>query len=433
MTLLAAAVFICFYKREWFVKTARAGAAALLCAVALSLFVLPPGRRLYAAPVVGVLMGLVCVSILIPYVYIMNNTEKYYGMLFGFVGVNLFPLLSQPGWIDSLGERVMSMLILTGAMSLVLFFKKTDLTQENTAPPERRANKVSYLSLAINCSFAIFVKGVGKIILDGAAATAQTDVYLWYFIGGLAGCAVCFFIFACVRGSLYTTWNATFSAFLLAALCYAFYDRYPAAAVLTALFVGISGTMGMLTLYYNMGVIGRKYRSMNHLKLALWFGVLGGGGSVALGKLFGSAPAQSAALILAGVSVAAAVAYFIAFPLLLRTYFAEDWVRDSELAEINELLSEPLKTAHTIPVLAPGWREMLQSNAYDPLSEGELDVAGLVMMGFQSDEIAKELTYSVETVKTYRKRIYSKLQIHTPRELFARAQRMLKDAETEGR
>jgi hypothetical protein len=40
--------------------------------------------------------------------------------------------------------------------------------------------------------------------LDGIAATAPPEVYAWSFVGGLAGCAVCFVIFAWVRGSLYT-------------------------------------------------------------------------------------------------------------------------------------------------------------------------------------------------------------------------------------
>ncbi|GHU60162.1 hypothetical protein FACS1894171_0470 [Clostridia bacterium] len=71
----------------------------------------------------------------------------------------------------------------------------------------------------------------------------------------------------------------------------------------------------------------------------------------------------------------------------------------------------------------------MQANAYDRLSEGELDVAGYIMRGYQNEEIASESRYPVETVKTYRKRLYSKLQIHKPRELFVRAARLVRDTE----
>jgi|GEM_PF-6413830 len=432
VTLLSAAIVICFYKKEWFVKTLRLGTVALLCVSAVFLFVFPPAWRGFGAPILGTLMGIVCVGILIPYVYIMNNTEKYYGMLFGSIGVNLFSLLYRPEWIDSLGERLSSVFLLLGMLGLALLFKKSDLPAEEPAIPEHAVvpaenKKISRFTLVLNCSFAIFVKCFGKIILDDVSLRAPKDVYLWYFVGGLLGCTLYFVVFAWVRSSLYTIWNLTFASFLLAALCYALASGYSAAAVPVALFVGMSGTMGMITLYYNMGVISRKYRNKNHPKLALWFAVVGGAGSVVLGNVFGPGAAQSTVLALAGISAAVAVTYFIVFPFLLRTYFTEEWVNDSELIEINEMLSEPLKpvpepppeTIDQTPELT--WRENLQASTQERLLEGELAVAGLILRGYKNNEIAEELRYKLETVKSYRKNLYSKLQIHETRELFERA------------
>lgn len=85
--------------------------------------------------------------------------------------------------------------------------------------------------------------------------------------------------------------------------------------------------------------------------------------------------------------------------------------------------------AESTPSATPDWREMLQANAYDKLSEGELDIAGYIMQGYQNAEISAETRYSLETVKTYRKRLYGKLDIHKPRELFVRAARLVKDEE----
>jgi DNA-binding CsgD family transcriptional regulator len=74
--------------------------------------------------------------------------------------------------------------------------------------------------------------------------------------------------------------------------------------------------------------------------------------------------------------------------------------------------------------LGGNWRKILQANAFEPLSDGELDIAGFIMLGYKPGDIAKETRYTLNTVKSYRKELYSKLQIHETRELFARARKM---------
>ncbi|MCL2805071.1 MAG: helix-turn-helix transcriptional regulator [Treponema sp.] len=73
------------------------------------------------------------------------------------------------------------------------------------------------------------------------------------------------------------------------------------------------------------------------------------------------------------------------------------------------------------------WRDILQTNAFETLLEGELDIAGLIMLGYKNDDIARETRYTLNTVKSYRKNLYSKLQIHETRELFVVARKVVKD------
>jgi hypothetical protein len=181
--LFSSAVFICFYKKEWFAKTARAGAAILLCGVTAFLLLTPAGLQIYAAPAVGVMLGFVNVSILIPYVYIMNNTEKFYAMLVAFAGVNLASLLYRPEWIGSLGEKLVSLAVLAAALSFAFKFRKSDLDTQDAALPAGSVKKIAYWSLAINCFFAVFIKGVGKIMLDSIPDAGQ-GAFLWHFAGG---------------------------------------------------------------------------------------------------------------------------------------------------------------------------------------------------------------------------------------------------------
>lgn len=159
---------------------------------------------------------------------------------------------------------------------------------------------------------------------------------------------------------------------------------------------GFSGTIGMITLYYNMGVVGRKYRNMNHLKLALWFGLIGGGGSVALGNFVKSGHG-AAALLLTAASVLVTAAYFIVFPLLLRTYFKDEWVRDAETSETDSSLMEAM--------------------ARCKFTGRESQVCRLLLEGRTMRQISAALKISQSTVNTHCTAIYRKTGINSRIEL----------------
>jgi len=95
-------------------------------------------------------------------------------------------------------------------------------------------------------------------------------------------------------------------------------------------------------------------------------------------------------------------------------------------APVTEPESPPT-VSETMELPENNWREILQANAYESLLEGELDVAGLIMLGYKNNDIAKETRYTLNTVKSYRKNLYSKLQIHETRELFVVSRKIIKD------
>jgi DNA-binding CsgD family transcriptional regulator len=65
----------------------------------------------------------------------------------------------------------------------------------------------------------------------------------------------------------------------------------------------------------------------------------------------------------------------------------------------------------------------LAKNAFDSLSGQEMRLAELIIQGYTNPEIAKSLKITDNTVRYYRKSLYSKLQIHSRRELFELAER----------
>ena len=404
VTLMTTATLICFFKRSWFVSGARIGAAALAVTAGASLFLLPDSWRLYTAPLQAMAMGLVCVSVLVPFVFILNNSEKLYGMVFGSVAANLFSLLCRAEMAESLLGRGSSFIILLAALAAIPLFKKQDLSAGDLVLPIRENRKVAYFSLLINCFFAVFVKGVGKLMLDNMFAVTGTNPYAWEFVGGIVGCVVCLVIFAFVRGSLFTVWNVTFSAFLLSAFCCAFADDVASFSACAALLIGFSSNIGMITLYYNMGVICRKYRNPQHLRLVLWFGLFGGGGSVLLNLATDLAHDMTVVFVLAGIGVLVSLAYFIVSPLLFRTYFADEWVEDSET-----------------PNADGRFEAMLQQMG---LTTREGQICRLLLDGMTMRQISATLGIAQGTVNTHCTSLYRKAGIQSKIELV----KLLQDA-----
>ena len=60
----------------------------------------------------------------------------------------------------------------------------------------------------------------------------------------------------------------------------------------------------------------------------------------------------------------------------------------------------------------------------DPLTDREIEVLRLLAAELSSPEIARELTIAVSTVRTHRKNIYSKLDVHSRYEAVHRAEEL---------
>jgi DNA-binding CsgD family transcriptional regulator len=402
--LLSTAILISFCRKARFAKTARIGAVILLSALSAFLFLLPDRLRAYAAPMVGIAMGLINFGILIPFVFVMNNTEKFYAVVISNILLNVFTLISQTG-LYSGAEKIVSFVFVLISLIPILMFRTAAFVGDS-AQPKPKPQKITYFTLAINFVFAIIVLGFGKLMMDYMPEANSGSSRLWHAIGGLAGCGLYLLVFAFVRKSLNVTWNITFACFFLAILCGAIGRGYVTAVVLTSLFIGLSVTMGMINMFYNVGIIGQKYGNMNHLKLVFWFGVVGGGFCILLDRLAGQ-DANAPHITALGVAVSSVmvVFYFIISPILARTYFEDGWIDDSEVSEIARI-KEAVSAADKLENLG--------------LTPREKEVCALLLKSLSIKQISGELGLAFATVNGYYRSLYRKLGINSKGELFMR-------------
>jgi len=403
VNLASSAVFILFMRREWFVKTVRIGAVLVIVGMAAFIAVPVASLRTAAAVIIGISMGCVNISILMPFVFALNNTEKLYAA----VGANAliqiisFIMEAQPdsGFLED-NDMWISLIILVIGLAAVLFFKQDSIKMDKIGrrmDTPKLHNRV-YLSLLFNCIIAIFCRGAGKGVLNIAALHTDIPVSMWFYNGGLLGCALYFILYAFVPKAYIWLGNITFFCVAMGLLCNAFSMQIPGLLISFALLLGIGSTVGMINMYYIIGVIGKKYNSMRYLRLSiLCIGICGGAVGIAVGNLIDGADTFHVSMAASVVSIFFMMLFMMVSPIMAQARYEEDWGKDSQNTEIDS-----------------GTSDMFQQYQ---MSKRETEVCKLLLEGYTLRQVSGILSISYSTVNTYCTSAYRKLGINSRTEL----------------
>ena len=404
VNLLSSALFIFFIRKEWFVRTARIGAAVIISGMFLFMFFYQ--NTILAAAVIvliGLSLGLVNTSILMPFVFVLNNTEKFYAVVGSYLLINSLSILQESiarTFLQSRTGILLSCLFLLFSLLPLLFFKQESI-KSVPVPPAVSNPKIKpqvYLTLFFNCVFAILCKGAGKGLLNNTAAVAAAPVMYWYCFGGLAGCFLYMLLYGLTSKSIHLSWNLTFGCLAMGLFCNAFSEQSQAFALVFAFLLGIGSTIGMMNMYYILGVIGNKYNSMLYLRLSLLFiGICGGVSGVVIGNLIDYLNNFYLSLTASVFSAAVMLVFLILSPVLAQLYYQDGWARDSEKAEAGNKLSDHIQKFN--------------------LSRREAEVCELLLQGYTLRQTASILSIAYPTANTYCTALYRKLSINSRTEL----------------
>ncbi len=341
INLFSSAVFILIIKKEWFIKMARIG--ALFIITGMSIFLTMPSApvQLISAIIIAIALGCVNTSILMPFIFSLSNTEKLYAVVGSNLIISLISLFQNSNEGNNLHNRadlILSFVVLIIALSAIMFFKKSSITpdcSERSTDTPKIPPRI-YLTLFFNCAFAILCKGIGTGILNITAAGFGNSVVVWYYIGGLAGCLIYFSLYALTSKAFVLLGNISFAFVSMGLLCNAFTAQVSGMAIFFALLLGVGNTVGMINMYYIIGVIGKKYNSMRYLKMSIIFiGICGGVSGVVMGNLIHNVNTTEIAIIASIISVSVMMFFMILSPLLAQEKYYSDWARDSEMPEID--------------------------------------------------------------------------------------------------
>lgn len=397
--LLSSAVFIFIIRKEWFVKAARIGAVLVILSMVLFYALESEAYKMIAAITGSAAIGCVNISILIPFVFTLNNTEKLYAAVSSNALIQLISLFKEHS-LSGFAEPILSFALLLCSVSAVLFFKKEkERAPENQEIAERPVmHRRIYLSLLFNCAIVILCNGAGKGILNIAHTVSGSSVLTGYYIGGLAGCLIYILVYAFTDQAFIWLGNITFSSITVGLLFHAFTPQSLGLAIPFSVFLGLGSTIGMINMYYIIGVIGKKYDSMRYIRLSILFiGLLGGASGIAVGSMISRVGTFKISISVSIVSVLVMIAFMFISPIMERADYLNSWGLESNHTEVG------------------GGRSAL----FKPyaLSKREAEVCDLLLQGYTLRQISAILPIAYSTVNTYCTSAYRKLGINSRTEL----------------
>lgn len=415
--LLSSAVFIFVLKKDKFIITSRIGAAGVIAFMAVYLTIPDPMIRIGAAALTAVCIGCVNISMLFPFVFTLNNTEKLYSVVGSNVLIcvlSIFLRSSSNDGVKSINELPVSLILLFISLLPVVFLRKSHIVAPHTTgkiskipelneyfPEYSSVNmpKNVYVTLFLNCAVAVLCKGVSIGVLNVNESITGIHIFPWYYAGGLAACVCYFLIYSYADKPFLMTGSILFGSVALGLLLNALVSSSPVLNLFVAVLLGFGGTAGMISMYYIIGVIGNKYANTFYVRLSiLVVGLCGGVAGIIVGNFITYSNTSQISLVFSIITAAIIILFLSILPYNSKIHSEESWMKDAGLSDTNS--EGPLAVF----------------SKYG-LSKRETEVCILLLQSYTMRQISGILSISYNTVNTYCTSLYRKLDINSRSEL----------------
>lgn len=401
--LILVAIYVFFIKPKNYNKYIKNGGLLSICSLVIySFYLIFPSFYIikYVLYLLPIFLGLIYAGFLSLYIYILNNSEKFYSIVLAYALVAGYTLLHYLFDVHVFNSYILFILLLVISILISFKFKTEDYIKEEekfvkTAP---KLKSILYLSVVIDCVFLIFVRSVGRAVLLTANSTLKYNIDIYYYIGALFGCIFLFLLYSFIKKCNSITWNIIYGLFILALFLY-LSSMSPFIIKVYAFLLGCCITMGMCSMFYILGVISKKYWDYNYVKynvviidiVGCCFGSLFGNYIYALNNVW----TTNTIIIISFIII---VLFLIFSPLLVVTFFNDKWDEDSTKGLIDNL----------------NIRKFAKYN----LTNKEIEVCNHLLNNLTVRQIAVAMNISENTVKFHKKHIFDKLKISSKEELY---------------
>lgn len=409
--LISSAVCIFIFKKHWFSFTARIGAIAIIITLGLYLIAPSPHVKALAALLLGASLGCMNISVLIPFTFVLNNTEKLCAVAASHMLSSGISVFLTGHHLSVHADMYMAWFILLISLIMVPFFRQRHLSALGEDKPVigKDVRPAMAWTVIVGVLGAVLFLGAGKALLNTYAGSAAADAAQWYYVGGIVGGMLSVLIFASISKSVHMVLSIPFGCLAIGHLCNAFGGQVPGMETVFGVLLGIGTTLGMSNTYYILGVVGKKYNSMFFLRISiLIIGICGGIPGVLIGNGIEHMNTLHMSIIVSIALSIAVILVLVASPTIARILFNENWAKDIVRCEITDP-KEILKHIKNV--------DRFENYSLTPR---EKEVCALLLNAHTLRQIAGDLGIAYSTVNVHYTNLYRKLGINSRVELLVK-------------
>lgn len=327
LNLISSAIFVFIIKPIHFKKASYIGGMLVLLTSVLSMLKIGGAFHIVSIILLSISLGLLNISILIPMVYVLDNTKQLISIFAANLLVSILIYTQEINILTINNGLIFSFIMLLISILPIIFFNTADFKkQELNIIENKKLNKLMYFSIILNCTYAVLCKGIGRAFVMMVINEQSLSLYPIYYIGAIVGCFISHIINKIGKFGNYASWNVIYGLFTISMFIYteAFSNIM---YYIFSFLMGIVSTMGMINMYCSMSVIGKKYLNHLYIKLSILFiGVLGGISGTMFGNILGSLNKTKTSMTLSLISVFIIIIFLVVSPSLHQGYYYDEMI-----------------------------------------------------------------------------------------------------------
>jgi DNA-binding CsgD family transcriptional regulator len=331
---------------------------------------------------------------------IMNNLERLYSVSIGIL-ISKMLLLLKVSFAGSItGVKIFETVHIAGLVPILIcvWFYRNAVNQKPFDKGEKPRFKY-YTVLALACLVFLFNDFLAPVLWRSVTTIPTFTLNMYYAAGVFLGIIFTLVLQQVLHCNICYVLNFSFAVlamgFVIGAL-----DYDSAKWVLfQVLLFGVSYAMGFVSIYYMIGIIVKKSRSLFFFRIGILsasiFYIFG----FFITELLKDVNSQSLFSATALLSIAVILVIFALTPLLTKIVYSAEWADDQYRLDVTH--------ASRLTVRLSEFK----------LTPREVEVCILLLDGYTMRQISAMLNIAYSTVNTYYTSIYRKLKVNSRTEL----------------
>jgi len=393
--LIATVIIICFFKGRDYIKLLPV--SGIVCTVGLILSLVFPESIFvpYIVVICAVAFGHMFASFGYAFFILLNNSEKFYAMLFSVIIAKLMmflhPIMPKPY------ELIFTVLPIILIAISCLFTR--DRATDALFDKNKKLSADSYSVMILVFISYVLNDVIAPAMLKSIIADTMINIAAVYFVGILLGAFLTYLLRKVIQMNICHSINISFMCLGLGSFFAVLTDRNNVFVYITALLFGIAFAMGFITIYYMCGIMAKRFQSVRFYRIGVAVSGIAYVFGFAITNHFPFEINNTAFITAAAVSIILSMLIFTVSPLFAKTLYSAEWTDDLYRPDVTygSRLDEKFKEL--------------------ALSPRECELCKLLLDGYTLRQIAATLQIAYPAANTYQTSLYRKLNINSKTEL----------------